>query len=95
MKIEANLNGDFKQNFSLKFKATKRVPPVVAWTANIITSDRYQFDQTVVALEDTQVTMDGLHARFTHTAVGAEHRPIFILSGDTAPYGHMSFDAEF
>ncbi|QIN96929.1 hypothetical protein [Synechococcus phage S-H34] len=80
--------------FSLTFKATKRVPPVVAWTANIITSDRYQFDQAVDALGDMEVTIDGLHARFTHTAVGAEHRPIFILSSEASPYGHMSFDAE-
>ena len=80
--------------FSTTFKVQKRAVPTVSFQGNIITSDRYLYDQIVASLNDLESSIDGIHARFDHTAVGAEHRPIFILSAPSAPFGYMDFSAE-
>ena len=80
--------------FSTSFKVTKRTVPSVAYEDNIITSDRYFFDKAVTSINDVTASKDGLHAQFLHDAIGAEHRPIFILSGNSSPFGYMDFSAE-
>jgi hypothetical protein len=80
--------------FSTTFKVQKRAAPTASFQGDIITSDRYVYDQFVASLNDLESSIDGIHARFDHTAVGAEHRPIFILSAPSAPFGYMDFSAE-
>ena len=80
--------------FSTTFKVVKRAAPTVTFTNNIVTSDRYNHDQVVIALEDVNINTDGLHARFTHTAVGAEHRAAFIQSGPNSPFGFIELNSE-
>ena len=80
--------------FSSFYKVTKRTSPSISFVDNIITTDRYVYDRAVTALTDVSASPDGLHANFTHTAAGDEHRPIFITSSSTTPYGYIDVNAE-
>ena len=80
--------------FSAFYKVTKRTSPTISFENNIITTDRYVYDRAVTGLSDVAASPAGLHANFTHTAAGAEHRPIFITSSSTTPYGYIDVNAE-
>jgi hypothetical protein len=79
--------------FNVSFKHRKRAAPSVSFASGIIVSDRYSYDQTVSGLEDVNASKDGLHARFTHSAVGTERRPHHVTSNDSGD-GYMDFDSE-
>ena len=80
--------------FQLSFKVPKRAAPTVTLTGDVITTDRYAFDETITGLDAAIASKTGLHGRATHSSVGAERRPIFLSSKNGTPYGYISFDAE-
>ena len=80
--------------FQLSFKGPKRAAPTVTITGDVITTDRYAFDETITGLDAAIASKTGLHGRATHSSVGAERRPIFLSSKNGTPYGYISFDAE-
>jgi hypothetical protein len=80
--------------FNVVFQVPKRSVPTVSWVGPIITTDRYTYDQNVSSLDQSEPSLYGFHGAFTHTAVGSEHNPIFILGPPNSPYGYMDFSSE-
>ena len=80
--------------FSTSFKIQKRAAPTASYVGSIITSDRFSHDENVTALQDTNISVDGIHARFAHNAVGAQRQPAFITAAGGSPFGYMDFNAE-
>jgi len=74
------------------FKTTKRADPSHSYS-NIITTDRYVFDQAITGVGQFQPSTYGAQIQYTHTAVGADRRPIFICAPPIST-GYVDFDAE-
>ena len=80
--------------FQSYFKVPKRATPTVTLHGDVITTDRFAFDQNVSSLGFAIASTEGLHGRADHSSVGAQRRPIFITSANTGTAGSITLDAE-
>jgi len=74
------------------FKTTKRAPPTESRN-NIVTTDRFIFDEPITGISQFYPTTYGAQIQYTHNSVGAERRPI-LISAPSAQIGYVDFDAE-
>ena len=80
--------------FQSYFKAPKRAAPTVTLVGDVITTDRFSFDQVISSLGFAITSTEGLHGRADHSSVGAQRRPIFITSANSGTAGSITLDAE-
>ena len=78
--------------FTTRMRASPGAPTM---NGSPITTDRYHFDQTITSIDSSQskYSVDGFHMRLGHSAVGAEHRPVFLCSNSSGG-GSFDFSAE-
>ena len=74
------------------FKVTKRANPTES-RSNIITTDRFAFDEGITGVGQFYSTTYGAQIQYTHNSVGAQRRPI-LISTPSGQTGYVDFDAE-
>ena len=74
------------------FKVTKRANPTES-RSNIITTDRFAFDEAITGVGQFYPTTYGAQIQYTHNSVGAQRRPI-LISAPSGQTGYVDFDAE-